>query len=475
MAPTQKILGRRPITLEDALGEEFNMLERLVHAPAVEKLYQELSDQTPVIEALTRHHLGLGSGDTCNVCARAASPSKVVFHCPMPNKVAEQKHPGTVDEKLGCEVGAYIWVEEQCPEIRTPHRYGFGFTDRHLPFLTRVVRRFWRSIHQLLGRPLLSNYIPHPPRQKAALGAYMILEYFGPDTGVMLSNTFPTQRSDPARRQRLFKGIAQIMLSLARVPQPRIGAFRFHDDGTITLTNRPLTCSMMILENDGAARTMQPGDTYGCTDAFVSETLTFHDRRFLSQPNAVFDERDCRAQMAVKAVLRILSHVYVRRDLREGPFPLQLTDFHASNIFVDEEWNVTGLVDLKWLCALPAEQLDVPYWLTGCSIDHIEGEKLEEFDVTRREFMGVFDAVERAAAGKGRAPRGLELSRIMREVWESKGTWFWHSLSSANAMYLLLETHFVWSVDSDEVVQKKVADKKAYDEDLKRVFAGTGP
>ena len=64
------------------------------------------------------------------------------------------------------------------------------------------------------------------------------------------------------------------MLSLARVPQTRIGSFQFHDDGTITLTNRPLSCSMMILENEGATRTIPRGETYSCTHAFVSDTRT---------------------------------------------------------------------------------------------------------------------------------------------------------------------------------------------------------
>jgi len=166
------------------------------------------------------------------------------------------------------------------------------------------------------------------------------------------------------------------MLSLARVPQARIGSFQFHDNGTVTLTNRPLSCSVMILENDGAPRTMSRDETFVCTDAFVSDMLTFYDYRFLSQPNAVYSDDDCRAQMAVKALLRVLSPRHVRRDLRSGPFALQLTDLHASNIFVDEEWNVPGLVDLEWICALPLEMLRAPYWMTGCAVDDIQGEEL---------------------------------------------------------------------------------------------------
>lgn len=57
------------------------------------------------------------------------SVRKVIFRCPMPHKLAEARYPGSIDEKLGCEIGASIWVEEHCPEIRSPHLFGFGFSD----------------------------------------------------------------------------------------------------------------------------------------------------------------------------------------------------------------------------------------------------------------------------------------------------------------------------------------------------------
>jgi hypothetical protein len=91
---------------------------------------------------------------------------------------------------------------------------------------------------------------------------------------------------------------------------------------------------------------MQRNDTYTCTDAFASDMITFHDNRFLSQPNAVFSDRDCRAQMAVKTLLRTLPHHFINRERRSGPFVHQFTDFHASNIFVDKEWNITSLIGL---------------------------------------------------------------------------------------------------------------------------------
>ncbi len=214
--------------------------------------------------------------------------------------------------------------------------------------------------------------------------------------------------------------------------------------------------------------------------------VTFHDHRFRSQPNAVFDESDCRAQMTVKTLLRVLSHRYVDRELRNGPFPLQLTDLHASNLFADDEWNVTALIDLEWLCALPPEMLDVPYWLTGCSIDGIKGDKFEPFDQIRQEFLRVFEEEEQAAKFNTNTNTwpGRTISKIMQDVWQTKGVWFWYCLSSVNAMYIILEAHLVptlsveeerviskfWCKDSRDIVQKKVADKMAYDEELRSLF-----
>lgn len=102
----------------------------------------------------------------------------------------------------------------------------------------------------LLRCPTLSYYTAHSTSQRLPT-AYMLLEYIGPNTGKMLSNTWEKHRNDPMRRQNLFRGMSRLILSLARIPQHRIGSFQFQTDGTITLTNRPLPCSVIILENDG--------------------------------------------------------------------------------------------------------------------------------------------------------------------------------------------------------------------------------
>lgn len=274
------------------------------------------------------------------------------------------------------------------------------------------------------------------------------------------------------------------MLSLANIPQPRIGSFQFHADGTITLTNRLLPCSVVILENEGARRTIQRNETYTCTEPFVADMLTLHENSFLSNRNAVYDAKDCCGQMAAGALLRMLSHHYVTRKRRNGPFYLQFTDLHGSNLFVDEHWNITCLIDLEWICALPAEMLAVPYWLTGHGIDQIVDDNLHEFDEVRQEFMKIFEAEEVNMAARKKS----SLASIMYKGWESDGVWFWHCLTSTNAMISLVEDHICprfsrlsakaeeifsqyWCQGSAEFIQRKVADYQGYKKDLEVLFS----
>ncbi|OAF55588.1 hypothetical protein VC83_07569 [Pseudogymnoascus destructans] len=241
--------------------------------------------------------------------------------------------------------------------------------------------------------------------------------------GDMLSNTWKEQQEGPACRRRLFQGMSRIILSLA--------------------------------QNEGTERITQKDDTYASTEPFVSDMITFHDERLLSNPNAVYDTGDCRTQMTQRILLRVLSHQYINRARRNGPFLLQLTDVNPSNIFVNKECNLTCLVDLEWICALPAEMLAVPYWLTGSHIDRIEDNHLIKFNEIRREFMDILEEEE-----QGLREHNISISGAMNDTWDSKGVWYWYCISSANSMLTLLEDHIcpafsaVLHSDFEEVLSK---------------------
>ncbi|KAL8367268.1 hypothetical protein RB599_010318 [Gaeumannomyces hyphopodioides] len=507
----------QPATYESAIERNENIVNKLAWVAKRKAFYERLWDERRAIDAITRHHVGNRTVDAENSCAVAptdewlrggfnvcipvrlgsangADQKSLLFRCPLPHKLAEAQYPGTVDEKVGCEVGAYIWMQENCSDVRIPHLYGFGFSDgrqfthaSHCPWYIRAVRSFKRIMCRLLGRPIPSLYVSRNSGVRFP-SPYILLERITPETGRMLSMTWDKHIQDPTRRHRLFGGMARIILSLARIPQPRIGSFRFHDDGTISLTNRPFTIVLALLENNGAPRVLQSDTTYTCTEPFVSDMLTFHDRSFLNNTSAAHSETVCQMHMAVKTTLRALAHQYIRHESRDGPFVLQHTDLSLGNVFVDDDWNVTCLIDLEWICALPVEELAVPYWLTNRAVDEFDDERLAEFEKVRQEFMLAFEQEEEQMV----TDHNLELSQIMRETWDSGRFWFWISLSSINGAVPIAYQHILprftkrlktfkedmckfWCQEHDKVIQAKLADFKTYDAELREVFKASGP
>lgn len=160
-APTTTfpLLNRDPITFTSAARHEDHIINRIAWYPATQALYDYLwaPPQRRAIASLTALHLGLeqqharcvvqkpatwirGSFNICipvHVHDEAGRPTrKLLVRCPMGHKLAEDRYPGTVDEKLSTEASTYIWMQQHCPEIAIPDLLGFGFTDgRHVRML----------------------------------------------------------------------------------------------------------------------------------------------------------------------------------------------------------------------------------------------------------------------------------------------------------------------------------------------------
>src|SRR5699024_3298732 len=112
------------------------------------------------------------------------------------------------------------------------------------------------------------------------------------------------------------------------------------------------------------------------------------------QPNSFTSEFDATDQMAVLTMMRAVQ--LFRRDFRHGPFVFGLTNLSPSNIFVDDQCNITGLVDLEWSYSLPVEMIQPPYWLTNEAIDTLEGDELVRYNRIREEYMDIFEKEEQA-------------------------------------------------------------------------------
>lgn len=201
------------------------------------------------------------------------------------------------------------------------------------------------------------------------------------------------------------------MLSLNRFPFQRIGSLTVDDYGVCSLANRPLTCTLQQLENAGIPTDIPRDQTYSAVDTYLSDILACHDSRVRHMRNSIHDTSDGEEQLSALTMMRALLRCFTDRDLRYGPFNLMLTDIHQSNIFVDNDWNIKAMIDLEWACARPVEMQHPPYWLTGCSLDDLGGDKLIAYSAMHAEFLAAFEKEERLL-GKP----GIPSTRVMRSV-----------------------------------------------------------
>ncbi|PYI36229.1 hypothetical protein BP00DRAFT_472418 [Aspergillus indologenus CBS 114.80] len=506
------------ITLDEALDREEDMLLELSFPTSRVEFFVSLYSRRHDIATLVAEHLLLSRCDQCfvgevkewihgsfNVCipvrveGRAKGlPRRVMIRFPLPYKVGEALNPGNVDEKLRCEAATFIWIRQQQLDVPLPQLWGFGFpggqtfsVPGHMPLTTRI---FWyakRCVSWLLGRPLSCPYISHC-RQHILDHGYLVMDYIDDPEVHMLSETWNELLHDGVKTTNLYRDMSRIMLSLSQLPLPRIGSWTIDTNGVLQLTNRPLTLRLHQLENAGIPTNMDRSLTYASADSYYHDILSCHDSRLRHQPNSMYDEDDGRAQMANLTMMRALLPQFTDRDLSHGPFFYRLTDLHQSNIFVDKNWNIKYLIDLEWACALPAETMRPPYWLTGRPVDDMLGEHLDTFSEAQGRFMNIFQEEEK---------RNLPLlnvsayrTSIMRRGWGAGNFWYFHALDSPKGLFNIFRDHIqprfaasqsadptnfsrivseYWSVDAKDVIEERLKAKETYETELRRRFQDT--
>lgn len=146
--PVTRRISREEITYEEAKSKETNILHKPTYWDQRSKFLYQLYKNRTVIQAITFHHLGLTTGESCriaepedwlhgsfNLCipiivltTRRHFPKRVIIRFPLPYKVGELFRPGNADEKIRCEAGTYAWLQQHCPSVPIPRLYGFGLS-----------------------------------------------------------------------------------------------------------------------------------------------------------------------------------------------------------------------------------------------------------------------------------------------------------------------------------------------------------
>jgi hypothetical protein len=232
------------------------------------------------------------------------------------------------------------------------------------------------------------------------------------------------------------------------------------------------------MENESIPTDIPRDLTYDNIDSYYLDILAYHDSRMKHQPNSINDQQDGEAQLSHLTLLKALMRHFTNRNLRHGPFVMQLTDLHPSNIFVDENWKITKIIDLEWACARPIEMPLIPFWLTGQSLDGLHDSHHDAFKAAVNEFM---QALEKEASSGS----DIDITAIVRMTWESGGYWFFYALHAPDCLSSLFLPHIqklfgqrgvssmaapFWMPNADGFIQRKLSEREIYHRRLEDVF-----
>lgn len=301
----------------------------------------------------------------------------------------------------------------------------------------------------------------------------------------MLSKIWPPETDH--QKRNFYQSLSRIMLNLARQPLPKIGSFTIDNSGRMSLTNRPLTMQLPLLESSGIPTSIPRGRTYSNTDSYIRDLLDCHDMKLRHQPNAVRDDYDAQGQMAVLTIMRALPSHFTMDHLRDGPFCHVWTDCHASNIFVNRRYDITCIPDLEWISILPVEALSPPFWLSGYAVDELGEEKKQHYEEMCTEFLDIFRREDNDQ------PKPGFYTTIMGDALEKATHWFWAALNHPRVTYNLFLDHLqprlaptqlegddcirfqqilapYWAPHTSRFIEQKLIDRQNYLKDLRAQY-----
>lgn len=346
------------------------------------------------------------------------------------------------------------------------HPSNTPFIDRAWSFLQHIRRRLFRQ-------PAIIPHIQRRFRHSLDHGFLLISKA----RGKSLALSWGKHSHEKSYRENLFRGLTRISLSLNSIPFNRIGALSLQPNMSIAMTNRPLHLYFHMLENEGIPLRIPRNRTYAETEAYISDLISIQDNKLRHQPNAIHDETDCRKQLAALTAMRAIMHHFISPELRDGPFFYTLTDLHPSNIFVDEHWNVEGLIDLEWAHSMPLQMQKPPFWLTSRGVDGFDNDQaIREYAAVLDEYFQIYETEERH-----RNHTDVQIS-TQRDMWQKGSFWYFYAVTIPAAMYGLFNKriqplfnedharstavddvlHYYWGQGLSSFTTQKLAENKEY-------------
>ncbi|PLN85786.1 phosphotransferase family protein [Aspergillus taichungensis] len=281
------------------------------------------------------------------------------------------------------------------------------------------------------------------------LGPFILMGYIDHDTDLGTALNTPTLSIeecpilDPSididKLEMLYKQLADILLQLSQLSLPRIGSLAQMNDFTWDVRHRPLSIGMNELVRLGTLpRSTLPTDTFKTTSSYFKALADLHCAHLSHQRNdAVDSANDCRRKFVARQLFsRLAREGRLTHSTNEhGPFRLWCDDLRPSNVLINKDLQIVGVIDWEFTYAAPAEFSHAPPWWLLLEQpeywpDGIEA-WAEAYESRLHTFLKVLAEREEIAIQQGRLRQEGRLSGCMRQSWNfAFDAVFWKKLDN---------------------------------------------
>lgn len=199
--------------------------------------------------------------------------------------------------------------------------------------------------------------------------AYVILDYV-PGRSLDLASFFLNESRQS--RSRFYSQLIDVLAELRSQEFDQAGSLMLDPDGRSTCTLGPsLSLQLNDLEGDQGVQSIPKGPFSSGSD-FASHCFQILEEKYRSP---VSDMSLFTAQLEVFALHDMKQRIYELTAGPDdgGPFVLAHPDLRWSNIIVDEDLTIRGIIDWEWASTIPRQFFMPPTWIAGRPPEWITG------------------------------------------------------------------------------------------------------
>ena len=285
------------------------------------------------------------------------------------------------------------------------------------------------------------------------LGAFIIMDYVEHEMNMSDAMADPSLAPeedhvlDPniedKKLEFFYRQLANVLLQLSKLRFNCVGSLLQGNHGHISPFERPIIQNMShLMQFTGTPDAMLPSSPYHDIKSWYAALADMHIAQFTFQHNdAILDEDDARDKFVARLLFRDLIAkdrlTFTADDASTCQSDIRLfsEDLRPSNILLDKDLRIAGVIDWEYAYAAPAPfSEDPPWWLLLMKPEEWPGAYepwMQACEPRPRTFLRILEEEEKklevnsngkVSPSNGSAENGTYLSERMRKSWEDK-TW----------------------------------------------------